>query len=137
MHFVTGLLIMSSQRRAAVLELLENCGVHVQVASGLEEARTILRTRPVDLIFTDTDLPDGDWRDVVSHRVMESLRSEVIVCARWLESKLCAEAFARGAWDVLADALPREECRRTIDSAISRLYMNSLGSRRPAVRVAS
>ncbi len=131
---INAVLIMRGERRGIVLEQIEGCGVHVQVASGLEEARGILSTRPVELIFTDTVLPDGDWRDVIAHRASATPCAEVIVCTKRLDGKLCAEAFARGVWDVIAESSSREELRRTIESAVSRSYMQSLGGeRRPAV----
>jgi DNA-binding NtrC family response regulator len=130
---VTALLIMLSERRGTVLEQIEACGVHVFPTGGVEGARAILRSRSVDLIFTDGTLPDGSWRDVVAHRILEGLPCEVILCADRLDSKLCAEAFARGVWDVVVESGSREELRRTIDSAVSHMYMHSLGARGPAI----
>jgi DNA-binding NarL/FixJ family response regulator len=123
---ITALIVMPGDRRAAVLEHVEGCGVHVLVACGLDEARGILGTRPVDLILTDASLPDGDWRDVIAHRAEAGLTAEVIVCVTRLDSALCSEAFQRGAWDVVAESSPREEIRKTIESAASRAYMHSL-----------
>ncbi len=131
---VNAVLVMRGERRGTVLEQIEACGVHVQVAGRLEEARGILSTRPVELIFTDTVLPDGDWRDVIAERGTAAPCAEVIVCTKWLDGKLCAEAFTRGAWDVIAETSSREELRRAIESAVSRSYMQSLGrAGRPAV----
>jgi DNA-binding NtrC family response regulator len=124
---------MPSERRAAILEQIESCGVQLFVACGLEEARGVLGARRVDLVFTDCQLPDGDWRDVVALRTAAGLHSEVILCAKRLEAKLCAEAFTRGVWDVLAESCTREELCRAIESAASRTYMHSLGGARGAV----
>ncbi|HEX8985106.1 MAG TPA: hypothetical protein VF767_06740 [Bryobacteraceae bacterium] len=131
---ITALLIMPGERRGAVLEQIEACGVHVFPTAGLEDARRILRTRSVDLIFTDATFPNGSWRDVIAHRTLEGLPCEVILCAPRLDSKLCAEAFARGVWDLVAESGSRDELRRTIDSAVSHMYMHALGSGRgPAI----
>jgi DNA-binding NtrC family response regulator len=129
---ITALLVMPSERRGVVLEQIEDCGVHVFVAGGLEEARGILRSRPVDLVFTDCTFPDGDWRDIVTHSATAGLYSEVILCAKRLEAKLCSEAFAKGVWDVIAESCTREDLQRTIESAASRTYMHSLGLARRA-----
>jgi DNA-binding NarL/FixJ family response regulator len=131
---ITALLVMSGERRAAVLEQVEGCGVHVLVACGLKEARGILDTRAVDLILTDAALSDGDWRDILAHRVEAGLNSEVIVCAKRLERGLCAEAYALGAWEVVADTGSREDLRKTIESAASRNYMHSLDAGRRAAQ---
>ncbi|HVX66654.1 MAG TPA: hypothetical protein VHA11_08640 [Bryobacteraceae bacterium] len=128
---------MPTERRAAILEQIEACQVQLFLACGVEEARAVLGTRRVDLIFTDCQLPDGNWRDIVAHRAQAGFHSEVILCARRLEAKLCAEAFTRGVWDVIADASSREELRRTIESAASRMYMHSLGGARGAACAAS
>ncbi len=130
MKNTTGVLVMPLERRSAMFEQIEGCGVGLMVACGLGEARALLSTRPVDLIFTDVKLPDGDWRDVMAYRTEADLRSEVILCVKRLQSALCAEAFTMGVWDVVAESCSRDELRRTIESAASRTYMRSLGSAR-------
>ncbi len=131
---ITALLVMSVERRAAVLERVEGCGAHVLVACGVKEARGILGSHPVDLILTDAALPDGDWRDILAHRVEAGLNCEVVVCAKRLERGLCAEAYTLGVWEVVADTCSREDLRKTIESAASRSYMHSLDVGRRAAR---
>jgi DNA-binding NtrC family response regulator len=128
MNRISALLIMSGGSRATILESLEACGVHVIPACGLAEARTILGARAVDLIVTGSSLPDGDWRDVLAYRTGADLRCEVIICAPRLETALCSEAFTRGAWEVVSASSSGEDLRKTIETAASRRYMQSLAS---------
>jgi DNA-binding NtrC family response regulator len=129
MKQITALLVMSGDSRATILESLEACGVHVIPSCGLADARTILGARPVDLIVTGSALADGDWRDVLAYRTSAGLRSEVIICAPRLESALCSEAFARGAWEVVSASSSGEDLRKTIETAASRRYMQSITPR--------
>ena len=126
MKQITTLLVMSGASRANMLESLEACGCHVVPACGVAEARAIMGARVVDLIVAGSALPDGDWRDVIACRTSAGQRCEVIVCAPRLESGLCSEAFSKGAWEVVPASSSGEELRKTIETAASRRYMQSL-----------
>ena len=54
---------MVRERRLPLLEALEACGFDVLPVCDCSEARRILETEPkVQVVLTDSVLPDGDWR---------------------------------------------------------------------------
>lgn len=66
-----------------------------------EAARLLDRVDPPRLIFTDTTLPDGNWRDMlgIAERAREAVN--VVVVARFLDVELYLETMERGACDFI------------------------------------
>jgi hypothetical protein len=62
---ITAMLVMARERRLPLLDVLESCGIDALPACGCNEARKMLENQPVQVVVTDTALPDGDWRRVL------------------------------------------------------------------------
>lgn len=81
------------------------------------DALTLLKRRPVDLVISDRDLPDGCWRGL-----LEALNSAIplIVTSRLADEYLWAEVLNEGGYDVLAQPFEAEEVVRVISAACRR-----------------
>jgi DNA-binding NtrC family response regulator len=67
------------------------------------EALHLLKsTAPPHLVFTDTILPDGTWRDVLAGEQRATIPVNVIVVARLADVKLYVEVIEQGAFDFIA-----------------------------------
>src|SRR5713226_6056907 len=63
---MTAMLIMARERRLPLLEALESCGIDVLPVCNCNEARCVLETQlQIQVVLTDTTLPDGDWREAL------------------------------------------------------------------------
>jgi DNA-binding NtrC family response regulator len=124
---ITAMLIMVRESRLPLFDVLESCEFEVLPVCNCNEARRILETQPqVQVVLTDTTLPDGDWRSVLEMVAEVHATVEVVVCSRLGGSRLWVDALEVGAYDVLVEPYPREEIQRTVESAAARSYMHSL-----------
>ncbi len=91
------MLVMAQERRLPLLGVLESCGIEVQAVCDCNEAHRMLETQPpVQVVVTDTALPDGDWRRVLAIVTQVSPNIEVIVCSRLGDHNLWLDLRARG-----------------------------------------
>ena len=101
---ITAILIMVRERRLSLLEALEACGFDVLPVCDCSEARRILETKPkVQVVLTDSVLPDGDWRRVLEIVAHTCPNIEVVVSSRLGDDKLWIEVMEQGAYDLLVE----------------------------------
>jgi DNA-binding NtrC family response regulator len=122
-HSVRALLVMCRERRLSFLEQLDACRAEVLPACDWEEAERILSKVPVDVIVTDTK---AEWRRVLDAAGKRAGGPQVVICARRVDERLCAELFRQGAYDVLVEPYTGEELLRVLEAAAAKTYMNSL-----------
>lgn len=115
------MLVMAPERSLALLEALESCGIDVLAVYDCREARRILETQPsVQVILTDTALPDGDWQQVLTVVAQGSTNIEVVVCSRLGDCMLWMDVLEQGGYDVLVEPYDREEIKRILGGAAAR-----------------
>jgi two-component system chemotaxis response regulator CheY len=128
---ITAMLIMARECRLPLLEALESCGIDVLPVCDCSEARRALETQPkVQVVLTDTSLPDGDWQEVLEIVAQSRANVEVVVCSHMGDHRLWIDVMERGAYDLLIQPYQREEIRRTVESASARSYIRSLPTAR-------
>ena len=118
---------------------LEKLAVPTGRAQTLAEACQVLsRVNPPLLVFTDSELPDGNWADVVSLSARASSPVTVIVVGQEIDTKLYASVIEVGAYDFIAppfDALDLARMvRRAEDNALAR--RQAATNPRPSVQIA-
>ncbi len=95
-------------------------------AHSVAEALRVTGRRRVDLVVTERELPDGNWR-----RLLDTLRTTcamlapLIVTARLADDYLWAEVLNEGGFDVLAQPFNREEVIRVVSAATRRCHNQS------------
>ena len=87
-------------------------------AESRAQAQRLLGGRnPVPLVFTDTQLPDGTWADIVAVAGKAKLHVNVIVVARVVNTRFYVEAIESGAFDFLAPPFNATDLAYVVRSA--------------------
>jgi len=121
---ISALLVMTPDRRSALLERLKACGIEVLPVSDCEEARRILRERPpLQVVLTDEALPDGNWSSVLQEVWRNEVPAATIVCTRVGDPGLWLHVLARGVYDLLVAPYDNGEVRRIIEGAAAESQM--------------
>lgn len=82
--------------------LLEHQGVRTLRVRNCEQAQIGLETGvPPHLVFTDTDLPDGKWADVLTLARRLTPATQVIVVSRFVDTELYIEVLESQAFDFI------------------------------------
>jgi two-component system NtrC family response regulator len=92
--------------------LAEHCqhlGHATEVAGTIEQGRTLLATQPVDLVFLDVSLPDGNGLDLLPFIQGLPSAPEVIIITGMGDANGAELAIKNGAWDYLQKPLARQE----------------------------
>jgi DNA-binding NtrC family response regulator len=123
---VTALLVFHLTKPYSDMEAaLAKLAVPTEWAQTLGEARHVLsRVNPPLLVFTESELPDGNWAEVVSLSAQASSPVSVIVVGQEIDTKLYASAIEVGAFDFIAPPFHPLELAHVIrcaaDNALTR-----------------
>lgn len=99
----------SEEMRAMLRWVYARLGWAYQTADTCGEALRVLRRDPVPVVITEENLPDGDWKLLLSALASQSPRPELIVYCDRLDDELWAEVLTLGGYDVLLGPLEAEE----------------------------
>jgi DNA-binding NtrC family response regulator len=101
---ITALLVHQNSETLAMLKgALERQGMCVIHAESRAQAKRMLDgLNPVPLVFTDTQLPDGTWADILTVAGKAAQPVNVIVVARVVNTRFYVEVIETGAFDFLA-----------------------------------
>jgi DNA-binding NtrC family response regulator len=101
---VTALLIYHHTEPYNDLEAaLEKLAVRTGRARSLAEACHVLSTANLPLlVFTESELPDGNWADIVSLSARAASPVSVIVMGQEIDTKLYVSVIEGGAFDFMA-----------------------------------
>ena len=122
----TALLVhQNSETLAALHVALERQGMHILHAESRAQARRMLGgLNPAPLVFTDTELPDGNWADVLTEAEKAAQPVNVIVVARVVNTRFYVEVIETGAFDFLAPPFNATDLayvvRSAMDNVVSR-----------------
>src|SRR5690349_7309527 len=121
---IKAMLVMAPERRLRLLDALESYDIEVLAVCNCNEAHRMLQTHPlVQVVVTDTTLPDGDWRQVLAIVEQGRRKIEVVVCSRLGDPELWLDVLEQGGYDVLVQPYQREEIQRIVEAAAARSYM--------------
>jgi DNA-binding NtrC family response regulator len=114
-----------SETLKALQGALERQGMQItEVESRAHAKRLLGGLNPVPLVFTDTQLPDGTWADVVALAAKAAQPVNVIVVARVVNTRFYVEAIETGAFDFLAPPFNATDLayvvRTAVDNAVAR-----------------
>jgi DNA-binding NtrC family response regulator len=100
---ITALLVHDqTEHMWALASMLRHQEIYVHHVHSCQAARCELAcANPPQLVFTDTDLHDGKWPDVVLMAEGAIEPVNVIVVARFMNEKLYIEALEGGAFDFI------------------------------------
>ncbi len=89
--------------------ILRDAHAGVQPARSCREALEILGHRAIAVVICERDLPDGDWKAILSATRPLEQPPPLIVCSRAADEFLWAEVLNLGGWDVLAKPFEAKE----------------------------
>ena len=91
---------------APLKQALEGQSMEVCWMRNCQEASTLLLgANPPHLVFTEIDLPDGTWRDILKLAVKAQKAVNVIVVARLADVRFYLETIVSGAFDFIVPPL--------------------------------
>lgn len=103
----------------ALNQVLKRLGLEVRRLRTCHEASGIFQqTDAAELVFTDTNLPDGTWEDVVQLAQQGNAFLPVIVVSRMVDIDLYLEALERGAFDFVAPPFLSHDLANVTGSAM-------------------
>ena len=98
---------------------LERQGVRVIQATSRADAKRLLGgINPAPLVFTDAQLPDGTWADILGLAEKALLPVNVIVVARLVDTRFYVEAIEAGAFDFIAPPFNSTDLRYVVRNAL-------------------
>ena len=110
---------------APLKQALEGQAMEVCWMRNCQEASTLLLgANPPHLVFTEINLPDGTWADIVKLAVKAKKRVNVIVVARLADVRFYLKTIVSGAFDFIVPPLTGDEIghvvRCAVENALSR-----------------
>jgi len=103
-------------------------GMNITQAGSRAQAKRLLGgLNPVPLVFTDTQLPDGTWSDILSVAEKSAKPVNVIVVARVADTRFYVEVIEAGAYDFITPPFNDTDLAYVVRSAL-----NNVASRREA-----
>jgi DNA-binding NtrC family response regulator len=106
-----------AQDRLALEEIVRHPRWHLQMVQTLNGSRVVLKELFQAVVICDTELPDGNWRDVLDELAPKALPMPLIVASRLADDRLWAEVLNLGGYDVLAKPFQRDEVIRSVSLA--------------------
>ena len=124
---VKALLVQSrSDPLGTLRSALEEQSIDLRIASNCAEAALVLWSHtPPHIVFTDVQLADGNWADVLTLAAKASAPVNVIVVARCVDVPFYVQAIERGAFDFIVPPLSEPELLHVVRVAVQ----NSLSRR--------
>lgn len=108
----------NSETLVSLKSALERQGMCIiQVGSRAQAIRMLGGKNPAPLVFTDIELPDGTWADILAGAERAALPVNVIVVARVVNTRFYVEAIETGAFDFLAPPFVAADLAYVVRSA--------------------
>jgi DNA-binding response OmpR family regulator len=87
------------------------------IASDVAEAKHILRQTSIPVILCDSELPDGNWKDLLAEAAGIQSPPLIIVISRLADEHLWADVLSLGGYDLLAKPINPVEFIQVISMA--------------------
>ena len=116
---INALLVHHNSETLSILRAaLERQGLHFTHAESRAQAKRLLGgLNPAPLVFTDTQLPDGTWADILALAERAAQPVNVIVVSRVVDTRFYVEAIETGAFDFLAPPFAATDLAYVVRSA--------------------
>jgi DNA-binding NtrC family response regulator len=112
---------------------LECQGLRVtHVESRAQAKRMLGGLNPAPLVFTDTQLPDGTWADILAVAEKAARPVNVIVVARVVDTRFYVETVETGAFDFIAPPFNANDLAYVVRCAADNVLTRRTAQRRPA-----
>ena len=112
---------------------LKDLSVETYSVNSCEEAKRLLPQTQPQIVFTDTNLPDGTWADVVEMAENAASPVNVIVVGCNKDIKFYISALERGAYDFVLPPFERQALDYVVHSAADNARLRRQALARAAV----
>ena len=108
-------------------------------ANNIFTARALLlQQHDISVVFSERDLNQGTWIDILKHLQSTARPAPLIVTSRLADESLWSEVLRKGGWDLLAKPLDCSEVVRSVRSAWQHWHSDShVPSIKPKVMTAA
>ncbi len=132
---ITALIVHQNSDTLATLKgALERQGMTIVHAQSRAQAKRMLGgMNPAPLVFTDTQLPDGTWADILALAQKAKLPVNVIVVARVVDTRFYVEVIETGAFDFLAPPFNATDLAYVVRSAMDNVVARRAAPARAAL----
>jgi DNA-binding NtrC family response regulator len=97
--------------------ILHGQGLAVIAAASCGEALDYLSRDQVCVVFCDSSMPEGSWKDLLYPMSSVAEAPPLVVTSRLADDYLWSEVLNLGGWDVLAKPFREQEVLYVVDSA--------------------
>jgi len=131
---ITALLVHQNSETLATLKgALERQGMRILHAQSRAQAQRMLGgLNPAPLVFTDTQLSDGTWADVLALAQKAKMPVNVIVVARVVDTRFYVNVIETGAFDFLAPPFNATDLAYVVRSAMENVVARRTAPARAA-----
>jgi DNA-binding response OmpR family regulator len=105
------------QDRPLLQEVFSNFGWTLLEARDRRRAMHFLERQPVHVVLAESDLPNWNWKKVLSDLRRLAKPPQLIVTSRTADDYLWSEVLNIGGFDVLPQPFERDEVERVVASA--------------------
>jgi len=132
----TALLIFHNTKPYNELDAaLGKIAIPAERVKGLGEARRVLsRVNPPLLVFTESELPNGNWADVVSLVARTLLPVSLIVVGQEVDTNLYASVIEAGASDFIVPPFNAVELTHVVRCAADKAFAHREVARKVIAR---
>jgi CheY-like chemotaxis protein len=97
--------------------MLSGLAMSVEAVSSCQEALDYLSRDHVSVIFCESSMCDGSWKDLLNQLSTGVEAPPLVVTSRLADDYLWSEVLNLGGWDVLAKPFRQQEVLYVLDSA--------------------
>ena len=105
-----------SEDHRSLREILRHSGWRIAEVRTCKAALSRLSQRPLQVVICESNLPDGNWRDVLLRIQSLAAPPAFIVSSRLADDHLWAEVLNLGGYDVLARPLSESEVKYMVST---------------------
>jgi DNA-binding NtrC family response regulator len=106
-----------SEGKSVLVAFLRACGMEATFCETMRECRASLARGDVTLVFCDSSLKDGDYREVMRLAASGGAHTPVVVTSRLDDTGQYLEAMRLGAFDFVARPFRRSEIEWIVHNA--------------------
>lgn len=103
-----------------------------QTESRAQAKRMLCGLNPAPLVFTDTELPDGTWADILAVAEKAARPVNVIVVARVVDTRFYVKTIEAGAFDFIAPPFNANALAYVVRCAADNVLTRRAAQRHPA-----
>ena len=131
---ITALLIhQNSDTLRSLKHALECQGLRVTEAKSHAQAKRMLGgLDPAPLVFTDTELPDGTWADILAVAGRAARPVNVVVVARLVDTRFYVDTIEAGAFDFIAPPFNATDLAHVVRCAAANVLTRRAAQHHPA-----